>query len=133
VLISVFGWSGLVELTYPFSGGLHEWQIALWVLVIALLGLTVAGSGRERAVRSVSIGVLLLAAVLMTAYGNYLVEFAVGVKDVVADPWTALFGAVRKATEFTVVSVLFLSWMSWYLWRMGRTPQTEGRQTFSPK
>jgi len=127
VLLSVFGWSDLVELTYPYSGGLQAWQAAVWVLALALFGLTVAGSGRDRAARVVSIGVLLLAAVLMTAYGNYLVDFPFGFEDVVPDARTALFGAVRKATEFTVVAVLFLSWVSWYLWRTGRTPQSDSR------
>ena len=105
----------------------------MWVLAIALLGLTVAGSGRDSVARVVSIGVLLLVAVLMATYANYLMDFPFGLKDVVPDTRTALFGAVRKATEFTAVAVLFLSWVSWYLWRMGRTPQAESRRTISPK
>jgi hypothetical protein len=81
----------------------------------------------------VSIGVLLLAAVLSTTYANYLMDFPFGLKDVVPDTRTALYGAVRKATEFTVVAVLFFSWLSWYLWRIERMPQTESHQTSSPK
>jgi hypothetical protein len=130
---AVFGWSGLVDLSYPYGSGLQEWQLSVRVLAIALLGLTVAGSGRGRAARVVSIGVLLLAAVLSTTYANYLMDFPFGLKDVVPDTRTALYGAVRKATEFTVVAVLFFSWLSWYLWRIERMPQTESHQTSSPK
>ena len=133
VLFAVFGWSGLVDLSYPYGSGLQEWQLSVRVLAIAMLGLTVAGSGRDRAARVISLGVLLLAAVLSTTYANYLMDFPFGLKDVVPDTRTALYGAVRKATEFTVVAVLFFSWLSWYLWRIERTPQTESHQTISPK
>ena len=92
-----------------------------------------AGSGRDRAARVVSLGVLLLAAVLVTAYANYLLDFPFGLEGVVPDTRTALYGAARKATGFTVVAVLFFSWVSWYLWRIGRKPQTESHQTISPK
>jgi PAS domain S-box-containing protein len=133
VLFAVFGWSGLVDLSYPYGSGLQEWQLSVRVLTIALLGLTMAGSGRDRAARVVSLGVLLLAAVLATTYANYLLDFPFGLEGVVPDTRTALYGAARKATGFTVVAVLFFSWVSWYLWRIGRKPQTESHQTISPK
>lgn len=132
VLLAVFGWSDLIELTYPYSRGFQEWQVAVWVVAISLLGLTVAGSGRDRAARVLSLGVFLLLAVLMITYGDYLMDFPFGLKDVVPETRTALFGAVRKATGFTVVAVLFLGWVSWYLWRLGDMPRADSRQTFQP-
>ena len=121
-LLSAWGWSDLLSVTFPYVTGLEEWQLSVRALGLAVLVLGVAGRGGKRAAIGVGIAAFLVGFVLFVTYLSYMYNFQFGLRGLVPDAEGALRSAMRNATEFTAVAVLACFGIGRYLWRLGRQP-----------
>ena len=124
-VVTAFGWTDLVRLTYAYNAGLEEWQLGVRILGLALLSLGVLGRFWRRTGMAIGIGVLTLGIVLLATYVEYLRHFPFELKDVVPDTSAAVDSAILRVSGFTLAAVLFCSWVSWCIWTVLRPKPDE--------
>jgi PAS domain S-box-containing protein len=120
-LLSAWGWSEILNQTFPYVTGQEAWQLAVRGLGLAVLVLAVAGRSGKRAAKGVAVVAFAVGLVLFVTYLSYVYNFQAGLRGLVPDAELALRDAVRRATEFTTVTVLACIAIGRYLWRMDRT------------
>jgi PAS domain S-box-containing protein len=125
VVVSLFGWSGLVAASYPFDTGLLEWELGVRAWGVILLSLGLAGREWRRTTRGVVTGLIFTAAVLVVAYAVYLFQSPFGLQSILPDASGEFNVRVWKATQFVAAVVLCVGPFSWFLWRS--TQQGDGQ------